>query len=82
MQSKKLVMGLPNLKDSIRLCEGCIFGKHHQMTYPRESTTQATKLLALIHIDVYGSMQTTSLAEHFTFCFSLMIILIILMCIF
>lgn len=67
MKTRELVTRLPKLKTSIPLCVVCVFGKHHQISYPQESATWAIKLLALIHTDVCGPMQTTSLGRALYF---------------
>lgn len=61
MHTHDLVDGLPPLKSTLPLCEGCIFGKHAKRPYPTDPATQAQVPLALIHSDLCAPMSTPSL---------------------
>jgi hypothetical protein len=67
MQTQAMVSGLPPLKSTLSMCEGCIFGKHHKLPYPTDLVTRATEVLALIHTDLCGPMQTQSFGGAFYF---------------
>jgi hypothetical protein len=62
-----MINGLPTLKNTLSLCEGCVFGKQTQSSYPTSPSTRAIAPLALIHTDLCGPMDTPSLggALHF-----------------
>ena len=61
MQTHNMVNGLPPLKSNLPLCEGCVFGKQTQSSYPTTLSTRAIAPLALIHTDLCGPMSTPSL---------------------
>ena len=42
-------------------CEGCIEGKQQRLPFAGEAATRATKVLEIVHSDVYGPMKTTSM---------------------
>ena len=67
MTTNNLVNGLPPIKSNLSLCENCVFGKHPKTSYPTEPVTRATELLALVHTDLCGPMQTPSLGGAFYF---------------
>lgn len=59
MSSKHIVDGLPELdlaKD--RKCEICIRAKHHRHSRPKRATKRSTKILELLHSDLYGPIST------------------------
>ncbi|XP_073219704.1 uncharacterized protein [Cicer arietinum] len=60
-QKKKLVKGLPNTQMCSEVCEGCQLGKQHRLPFPSSATWRANKKLELVHSDVCGPMNTTSL---------------------
>ncbi len=49
------------INNNINQCLGCIMGKQHRTSMPHVATHRSTKPLQLIHSDVCGPMQTTSL---------------------
>ncbi|KAB2603895.1 hypothetical protein D8674_041435 [Pyrus ussuriensis x Pyrus communis] len=55
---KEMVLGLPKLKKSSGVCEGCIVGKQHRDAFNKKLTWRASKHLELIHSNVCGPMQT------------------------
>lgn len=67
MQSQKLILGLPALQATIPLCVACTFGKQHKQPYPTKSHTRATQVLALVHTDLCGPMQTPSISKALYF---------------
>jgi hypothetical protein len=60
-----LVSGLDLPKwhgDSLPIeCEGCILGKQHRHSFPKDGATRATKVLEIVHSDVCGPMKNMSL---------------------
>jgi hypothetical protein len=77
MQKHNTVNGLPTLKSTLSLCEGCVFGKQTQSSYPTSPSTRALAPLALIHTDLCGPMSTPSLGGAFYSPHSLMITLVL-----
>jgi hypothetical protein len=67
MKSTSMVDGLPMLKSSIPIYNSCVFGKYSKSPYPQDPVTRATEVLALIHIDLCGSMNTPSLGSAYYF---------------
>ncbi|BBH07457.1 BURP domain-containing protein [Prunus dulcis] len=64
LQKNSMVNGLPEIKETIDVCEGCIMGKQHRNSFPRQSTWRAKAPLELIHTDICGKMQTPSLSQY------------------
>ncbi|KAM2928689.1 hypothetical protein COP2_035913 [Malus domestica] len=60
LQQKNMVEGLPKFKASKKLCEGCLVGKQHRDSFPRESAWRALKILQLIHADICGPINPIS----------------------
>jgi hypothetical protein len=60
-----LVSGLDLPKshgDSLPIeCEGCILGKQHKHSFPKDGATRATKVLEIVHSDICGPMKNMSL---------------------
>jgi hypothetical protein len=44
-------------------CEGCILGKQHRHSFPKDGATRATKVLEIVHSNVCGSMKDMSLGR-------------------
>ena len=56
-----MVEGLPVLKNEHIECEACALGKQHRDEFPVHKEKQERETIELIHTDVYGPMQNTSL---------------------
>jgi transposase InsO family protein len=68
MSSKGLVRGLTVRNDEeMDICKGCIQGKQHRQSFPHGGGTRASDILEIIHSDVCGPMNNTSLggAKYF-----------------
>ena len=50
------------------MCKGCAQGKNTKNPYP-SSDSKAKGILDIVHSDVCGPMQTTSLSEHVYYAF-------------
>jgi len=61
LQSKEMVTGLPKFNVEEGKCESCILSKHSRDPFPKESETRAKHKLELIHSDVCGPMQNSSI---------------------
>lgn len=55
------------MKSSIPIYDSCVFGKHSKSPYPPDPATRATEILALIHTDLCGSMNTPSFRGAYYF---------------
>jgi hypothetical protein len=60
-QKQELVKDLPNIQTFSEVCEGCQLGKQHRLPFPSSATWRASEKLELVHSDVCGPMNTTSL---------------------
>ena len=60
LSSKKMVKGLPYIDHPDELCEGCILGKHHRLSFSREVKWRASRPLELVHTDVCGPLKPMS----------------------
>ncbi|XP_022891768.1 uncharacterized protein LOC111406611 [Olea europaea var. sylvestris] len=60
-KKKKMVKGLPPINHADQLCEGCLLGKHSRKRFPEEASTRAKKPLELVHSDVCGPIDPSSL---------------------
>jgi hypothetical protein len=59
MQNSQLVTSIGGAITSLPICEGCILGKHHVSNFPSKSNSHSTKLLELVHMDLYGPKTPT-----------------------
>ncbi|KAL0410958.1 UNVERIFIED_CONTAM: Retrovirus-related Pol polyprotein from transposon TNT 1-94 [Sesamum latifolium] len=57
LKEKNMVKGLPSIKKSATICEGCIYGKMHKLPFPKTSS-RASAPLELVHSDICGPVQT------------------------
>ncbi|KAL0402499.1 UNVERIFIED_CONTAM: Retrovirus-related Pol polyprotein from transposon TNT 1-94 [Sesamum latifolium] len=57
LKEKNMVKGLPSIKKSATICEGCIYGKMHKLPFSKTSW-RASAPLELVHSDICGPMQT------------------------
>ncbi|KAM1157603.1 hypothetical protein ACFX2B_027948 [Malus domestica] len=64
LQEYDMVLGLPKMHDSEGVCQGCAFGKNHRESFPRELVWRASMPLKLIHSDVCGPMQTSTISGN------------------
>ncbi|KAJ4812770.1 polyprotein [Rhynchospora pubera] len=60
---KYMVNGIPAINHPDQLCEACLLGKHARKSFPKVSTSRATKPLELVHADVCGPIQPQSLGK-------------------
>ena len=58
LSEKYMVTGLPNIKLSKGVCQGCILGKHPEHKYERTSAP-----LELIHSEIYGPFHHISMSQ-------------------
>lgn len=51
-REEKMVLGLPQFRSHISLCEDYMLGKQHGYVFPKESTWRAVEVLQLIYVDI------------------------------
>ena len=56
-----MVEGFPSIIHSYDKCEACILGKQHRLPFNFENSRRARAPLELVHSDLVGPMQTTSI---------------------
>ena len=61
MRKGEMVRGLPNISFSDCLCRNCVVGKHSRSTFPSASPFRAIKRLELIHCDICGPIQPSTI---------------------
>jgi hypothetical protein len=66
LKQKQMVYGLPEISE-FGLCEGCILGKHYKLPFVKGQSLRATQLLELVHTDLCGPMDTSSLVGSMYF---------------
>jgi len=65
MNSKKAVKGNPTLKfEKHRICDACQPGKQANASFKLIKDIMTSRLLELIHMDLFGSTKTKSLSEN------------------
>lgn len=57
---RKMVQGLPILKNQPKLCTICMTGKQQRLSFPQKSTWRASRPLQLIHSDICGPITPES----------------------
>ncbi|KAJ4820349.1 polyprotein [Rhynchospora pubera] len=60
LNQKHMVIGLPEI-DEVGLCEGCILGKQSKLSFPKDRSMRAKKILELVHTDLCGPMEVESI---------------------
>ncbi|KAL0448353.1 UNVERIFIED_CONTAM: Retrovirus-related Pol polyprotein from transposon TNT 1-94 [Sesamum latifolium] len=60
---RKILYGIPSINHPNYLCEACLVEKHARKSFPKETTWRATKPLELVHTDVCGPINPSSLGK-------------------
>ncbi|EOY03358.1 Uncharacterized protein TCM_018340 [Theobroma cacao] len=61
---KNLVIGMPELKfENDKICDACQLGKQVRTSFKSKKIVSTSRLLELLHIDLFGPISTTSLGE-------------------
>ena len=63
LNQKNMVQGLPSI-EQLAFCEGCVYGKQSRRSFPSGTSWRASEQLELVHADVCGPMQTSSLGGN------------------
>nr|KYP41863.1 Retrovirus-related Pol polyprotein from transposon TNT 1-94 [Cajanus cajan]KYP41870.1 Retrovirus-related Pol polyprotein from transposon TNT 1-94 [Cajanus cajan] len=64
LYQKNMMRDLLCLKENIKACEGCLLGKQHRLPFSTGKAWRAKDLLELIHTDICGPMQMSSLHNN------------------
>ena len=59
LKQKNMVLGLPFISSNLKVCEDCIYGKMHRLSFPKTSW-RAKAPLQLMHADIWGPSSTPS----------------------
>lgn len=62
LKQKNMVIGLPEIEAKTQVCEGCIYGKMHQLPFSKTSW-RAREPLEVIHTDIWSPSRTLSLGN-------------------
>ena len=60
MRRAEMVSGLPKIRFSDHLCRNCMAGKQNRRPFPDKSECRASKKLQLIHGDICGPIQPST----------------------
>ena len=60
LQNKQMVRGLPQLKDSSKVCTDCLVGQQHTEAIPKRSFWRESRRLQLVHADICGPITPVS----------------------
>ena len=63
LSEKEMVIGLPKIKFSKGVCQGCILGKHPKHKFERANHERTSAPLELIHSDVVGTFPHISMRQ-------------------
>ena len=63
LSEKEMVIGLPKIKFSKGVCQGCILGKHPKHKFERASHERTSAPLVLIHSDIAGPFHHMSMIQ-------------------
>lgn len=70
LSTKQMVVGLPQIEKVNEVCEVCTKGKQHRETFPKQVNWRATEKLQLVHTDLCGPIQPTTIGEKkYILCF-------------
>ena len=67
LSNKRMVEGLPGIGNSCDKCEACILGKQHRLPFNSGNSRRATYPLELVHTNLVGPMQVTSIGGKYLF---------------
>ena len=63
LSEKEMVIGLPKIKFSKGVCQGCILGKHLEHKYEKASHDRTSAPLEMIHSDIAGTFSHMSMSQ-------------------
>lgn len=61
LSNKRMVEGFPHIRNSCDKCETCILDKQHRLPFNSKNSRRARYPLELVHTDLVGPMQVTSI---------------------
>ncbi|RDX65891.1 hypothetical protein CR513_55403, partial [Mucuna pruriens] len=59
-RQKEMVASLPNFQIPMKVCEKFVIGKQYREPFSKGNTQKAWKLLEVVHLDLYRSINPTS----------------------
>ena len=62
LKELNMVKGLPNIDKIDKICEGCIYGKMHRLSFSK-FVWRAKTPLELVHSDIFGPTRPLSLGR-------------------
>lgn len=62
MVHKELVLGMPQAKFDLKICDSCLLGKQTRQVFPQATSYRATKIHELIHGDLCGPITPSTAA--------------------
>ena len=63
LQRKEMVRGLPPIEAPFSSCESCILVEQHRESFSKEMSYKVWAPLEIVHTDICGPMQVSSLGE-------------------
>ncbi|KAF2310093.1 hypothetical protein GH714_006509 [Hevea brasiliensis] len=60
LSRKGMVKGLPSIDQANKLCDGCLVGKQHRTSFPKQTEFRASRPLELVHSDLCGPISPTT----------------------
>ena len=64
LHSRNLLLGLKHV--DLKLCENCVYGKQKRVRFLRVGKEKKREKLELVHTDVWGPAQVSSLGDSVT----------------
>ncbi|KAF2321384.1 hypothetical protein GH714_040973 [Hevea brasiliensis] len=64
LSRKGMVKGLPSIDQANKLCDGCLVGKQHRTSFPKQTEFRASRPLELVHSDLCGPISPTTCGAH------------------
>jgi hypothetical protein len=46
------------IESKLSFCQGCVLGKQHKESFPKEGATMANEILGLVHNNIWGPTKT------------------------
>lgn len=60
LQQRNMVKGLPDFKPHTKVCDNCLIGKQHRISFPKRSQWRVSSKLQLVHADLCGPITPPS----------------------
>ena len=66
IEKTKMVLGIPKLEHTSRMCEVCVMGKQHRKPFPKKSS-RASQTLDFVYSDMCDPISPTSIGGSMYF---------------